>query len=125
MDTREVHRLLVQASAIDGRIVTDLAVGAWVDTRGIASVDLDEAIAALNMHRAEKPGVWLEPGHILANVRRVREERDRDARRRRPAIEHRITLNPEEHRAQTEAARAWFREHPGAEISDYLATLAQ
>lgn len=123
MDHREVHRLLVQASAIDGRIVTELTVAAWADTNGMSRVALDDAIAALNMHRAESPGVWVEPGHIIANARRVQAQRERDERLRRPALETQVTLDPEGHREATARAAAWFREHPGASTEDYLKTL--
>ena len=83
MSPAECRALISFASAIDGRQVTDLTVAAWLDVPGILALDAGIAREALAMHRAEHPGVWFEPGHALANARRVKDNRERDERRAR------------------------------------------
>ena len=73
---------------------------------------LNECLAALIRHRREKPGVYLEPGHLLENVRRIRAEEERDERvvvaRRREIRAPEITLDRAKFEAETQAS---IREH--------------
>lgn len=83
MSPAECRALISLASAIDGRQVTDLTVAAWLDVPGIRDLDAGIARESLALHRAERPGVWFEPGHALAGARRVKDEREREERRQR------------------------------------------
>ncbi|MDY7542633.1 MULTISPECIES: hypothetical protein [unclassified Cryobacterium] len=47
---------------------------------GMEDPSLDECLAALVRHRQVSPGVYLEPGHIIANVRILRSRQARAAR---------------------------------------------
>lgn len=75
-------------------------------------VDLDEAVEALSLHYKEQPDKWLQPGHVVAGVRRVRDRRDRERRiaGRREIAPNVITLDRSEFERMTaeaiEAARA-------------------
>jgi hypothetical protein len=64
-------------------------------------VYLEDAVEALTMHYRESTD-WAMPGHIIANVRRVREGRARDARVRR-------ALEPAEPNVISEEGLAIYR----------------
>jgi len=70
MNTRETHLLLVQASAIDSRRVTELMITAWQQI--LANVPFEDGVNALIEHRRTAPGVYLEPGHIVQQARIAR-----------------------------------------------------
>ena len=77
MDHRETEQLLILASAIDSRRVTNVMVSAWQAV--LADVAYTDAEVALVAHRRAQPGVYLEPGHIVqqAKIERfLRRERD-------------------------------------------------
>ena len=82
------------------------------DVKGMDDPTLEECVAALLTHRQEKPGVYLEAGHLLANVRRIRLDREREDRitvaRRGEIRAPVITLDRAQFEADTQAA---IREH--------------
>lgn len=120
MNEPEAFQLLTLASVRDGRQVTKAHAQVWADD--LRDVHYDEAVDAARLHYRESTD-WMMPAHVRTNVRRVRRDRARLEARNYPAIEHVITLDPEKHRSDTEAARLWFREHPDATTDEYIATL--
>ena len=71
MDKRETEQLLIQASAIDSRRVVEPAVIAWQAI--LSDITYADAQRALVQHRRDQPGVYLEPGHIVQQVRIARQ----------------------------------------------------
>ena len=69
----QVARLLAKATVVDNRTVDEFTVEAWHEI--LHDVDYDDAMTALTDHRRNKPGVWLEPGHIIEGVRVLRRAR--------------------------------------------------
>lgn len=55
--------LLAKVQLGDNRHVDALVLEYWLDT--IGDLDLEDALAALKRFRRERPGVYLEPGHLL------------------------------------------------------------
>lgn len=109
MNVQEVAKVLTKIQAIDNRQVDELVLAAWVEL--IGNLEFSDALEGVNLHRLEKPGVWLEPGHVVAGARRAREARLRVERRNRPAIERKaVTLDRVEFdRITVEAAEEWRR----------------
>lgn len=100
----EAFQLLTLASARDNRTVSASVAKVWAGD--LEDIDLEEAIEALTLHYKEQPDKWLQPGHVVAGVRRVRERRAREQRiANRPALEPaHITLDRAEFDRQTELA---------------------
>jgi hypothetical protein len=71
MDKRETEQLLIQASAIDSRRVIEPVVIAWQAI--LADITYADAQRALVQHRRDHPSVYLEPGHIVQQVRIARQ----------------------------------------------------
>ena len=109
MNRLEVAQVLTKIQLIDNRQVDKLVLEAWFEL--IGGLEFTDALEGVNLHRLEKPGVWLEPGHVVAGARRARDVREREARKRRPAIGQReITLDRVEFDRITEvAAEEWRR----------------
>lgn len=80
MNTREAFQLLTLASARDGRTVDVEVATVWADD--LAYIPLEDAVEAARMHYRES-SAWLMPAHVTANVKRIREQRDREERVRR------------------------------------------
>ena len=78
MQEREAYALLVLAAARDNRQVSAEVARVWASD--LAGVDPRDAADAMQAHYREKSGVWLMPGHILDQVKRLRSEREREAR---------------------------------------------
>lgn len=64
----EAKGLVALASAVDSRQITDITVNEWMHV--LRGLDITDCVEALREHRREKPGVYLEPGHIAAGVKR-------------------------------------------------------
>jgi len=99
--------LLTAVAAGDRRQIGEADITAW--TAVIGDLGRDECLAAVVVHRRERPGVWLEPGHLLAIVRAARTERGRreDAIAARAVLEDpRLVPMPEEIREQLRQIRA-------------------
>lgn len=63
MNRREMATLLAKVHLGDNRHVDDLVLELWLDT--IGDLGFNEAVIALRRFRRERPGVYLEPGHLL------------------------------------------------------------
>jgi hypothetical protein len=99
----ELKQVVAKIQLGDNRQVDRLVLEYWWEL--IGPVHYEDALAAVSMHRREKPGVWLEPGHVIAGAKRAREIRERIARRSQPAIESaQITLDRALFEAETRAA---------------------
>lgn len=67
MNLDEAEQLLIRASTIDNRNVTDLMIMAWQQV--LSDVAYGDAVVGLTEHRRNRAGVYLEPGHILDQVK--------------------------------------------------------
>lgn len=81
MNLREAKILLIEASAIDNRVVSDIAAKAWASA--LADVSYAEASAALVEHRRESTE-YVQPAHIVRIVKKHRFEARWDDKNRRP-----------------------------------------
>lgn len=86
----EAFQLLTLASARDNRSVTPEVAAVWADD--LHDVTAEEGREALRAHYREKPDVWLMPGHIVEQAKRLRRDRERAARVR-------ASLTPKEEEA--------------------------
>lgn len=101
MNRNDMIDLLTAVAAGDRRQVGEADITAW--TAVIGDLGRDEALAAVVVHRRERPGVWLEPGHLLAIVRAARIDqgkRDDAAAARAVLADPRLVPMPEEVRRQ-------------------------
>jgi hypothetical protein len=73
MDRDEIIDLLTIVQASDQRTVGDPEIKVWHELLG--RYDRDDCVDAIMWHRRERPGVWLEPGHVVARVRAVIQDR--------------------------------------------------
>lgn len=72
MNEREVHQLLVEASAIDNRTVTKFTVAAWFPIVG--RYEYADAVAAMRSHFATSRD-YLMPVHIAEGCRAIIRDR--------------------------------------------------
>lgn len=72
MTIDELKQVLTKIQLGDSRQVDRLILAEWNDT--IGDLDYHDAIAAVTMHRRESTA-YLLPAHIIANVKRIREDR--------------------------------------------------
>lgn len=77
MDMREAFQLLTLASARDGRTVDREVAMVWAED--LAHIRLPDAVEAATLHYQETTA-WMMPNHVITNVRRIRERRERDER---------------------------------------------
>ena len=73
MNRNDLIDILTVIQVIDHRTIGEADIIAWGDLIGELPKDL--ALQAVRDHRREQPGVWLEPGHIVARVRAIRQDR--------------------------------------------------
>ncbi len=103
MTIDELKQVVAKIQLGDNRQVDRLVLEYWWEL--IGNLHFEDSLAAVNFHRLEHPGVWLEPGHVKAGAARARDIRDRAARRTQPAIESTtITLDRITFDRETEAA---------------------
>ena len=110
----ETAAVLAKIKLGDNRQVDNagLVLNEWHDA--IGDLEYSDAIAAVVLHRRESTE-YLMPAHIRMGAKRARESREREARKRRPAIEHvPITYDPETHRREFAVALAEHRQQKGA-----------
>lgn len=62
MDEKETRQLLIKASALDNRLVTNMSVKAWHDV--VRGLDYGVAVAALDEHYRTSEA-YLMPTHVL------------------------------------------------------------
>lgn len=91
MEEREAFQLLTLASARDNRTVSQSVAAVWASD--LEDVVLEDAVAALTLHYRERPDVWLQPGHVIAGARRVREVARREANKVRAIEPNVVTLD--------------------------------
>lgn len=73
MDIEDVIDLLTIVAVGDKRTVGQSDAIQW--HRIIGHLNRDECTEAIEAHRREQPGVWLEPGHILGRVKAKQRDR--------------------------------------------------
>lgn len=78
MNEPEAFKLLALASARDGRTVDAAVAKVW--SEDLKRIDYSDAVEALAIHYRESTD-WLLPAHVVRNVRRVKDNRDRELRR--------------------------------------------
>lgn len=82
MTRDDVIDILTVVAAADRRTVGQSDVEVWQAVMG--DCDKQLALQAVRNHLRERPGVWLEPGHVVEGVRAIRRdviEREPDAMR--------------------------------------------
>ena len=72
MNRNDLIDILTVIQVIDHRTIGEADIIAWGDLIGDLPKDL--ALQAVRDHRREQPGVWLEPGHVYARVRAIRQD---------------------------------------------------
>lgn len=106
MNRNDMIDLLTAIAAGDRRQIGEADIAAW--TPVIGELGRDECLAAVVVHRRERPGVWLEPGHLLAIVRAARTtqgSRAAAAAARAVLEDPRLIPMPDEIREQLHAIR--------------------
>lgn len=84
MNRNDVIDVLTAVSAADRRTLGQADVDVWEAVIGDLPKDL--ALRAVRDHLREKPGIWLEPGHIYERVRAIkRDQLARESREEREA----------------------------------------
>ncbi len=73
MNRNDIIDLLTVIAAGDRRTVGNTDVDFWANIVGDIPKDL--ALEAVRRHFRERPGVWLEPGHIVQCAREIHRER--------------------------------------------------
>lgn len=73
MDRDDVLNLLAIIASVDRRTVGEVEAEEWL--RLIGKYDESDCLEAVEAHRREQPGVWLEPGHVVQRVRAMRRDR--------------------------------------------------
>src|SRR6476620_1328278 len=101
MNRDDVIDVLTAVAAADRRTVGEADVDVWQAVIGDLPKDL--ALQAVRDHLREKPGVWLEPGHIYERVRAIRRDQ--------------LEREPDEHRDARQEALA-------AKVAQDIAVLA-
>lgn len=66
MNFVDAGKFLTVVTAVDNRKVTKETIAVWCDL--LEEVSLDDALTALKQFRRARPGVYLEPGHIVEIV---------------------------------------------------------
>lgn len=67
MDRNDVCDLLAVVQAVDARQIEDYDIDVWFEM--IGRFDKDDCLQAIMDFRAQEPGVWLEPGHVVRRVK--------------------------------------------------------
>ena len=112
MSLQELTMLLARIQVLDNRQVDQLTIEAWAPL--MEGVEYADAVAAVNAHFRESTE-YLKPAHIISNVKRVREIRAREQRRRlRPPTPNLITFDRDQYQRDVDVAIAKAR----AEKSD-------
>jgi len=83
MTIDELKQVVAKIQLGDSRQVDRLVLEYWWEL--IGNLHFGDSLQAVNFHRLEQPGVWLEPGHVKAGARRARDIREREERRALPA----------------------------------------
>ncbi len=73
MNRNDIIDLLTVIAAGDRRTIGTADIDFWHTI--VADVPKDLALEAVKRHFRERPGVWLEPGHIVQGARTIHNER--------------------------------------------------
>jgi hypothetical protein len=73
MNRDDTQELLSTVQSFDNRRVDATVISLWHEL--LERYTKDECIDAVVQHKAERPGDWLEPGHIIQIVRAARNDR--------------------------------------------------
>lgn len=73
MDRNDVIDLLTIVQVGDNRTIGEPDIGFWLGLLG--PFEKDDCCAAIEAHRRDQPGVWIEPGHVVGRVRAARRDR--------------------------------------------------
>lgn len=76
MSAEELKKLLWRINSLDHRKLSDAVFKAWWPL--VEHVEYDDAVEAVNTHFRDLPGVYLQPGHVVAGAKRIARAR-RDA----------------------------------------------
>jgi hypothetical protein len=97
--------VLTAVAAADRRTVGNADVDVWHAVIGDLPKDL--ALRAVRDHLREKPGVWLEPGHIYERVRAIRRDQlEREPDEQRNARQEALAAKVAEEVAELAASKA-------------------
>jgi len=99
MEKSETAKILAKAALIDNRRIDRETVEAWHEV--IGHIPYDVAMTALTIHRRTS-SEYLMPAHIIANLRKARDQQSVEANRRR-------ALDPPKPSPRTKMPE-WFRE---------------
>jgi hypothetical protein len=106
MNGEELGKVLAEVQVGDNRKIDSLVLTVW--RTAIGSLQFGDAVEAVRMHRAERPDVYIGPGHVLANVRVILRRRERAARidgsRTRAIAPNVITLDRQKFERETQRA---------------------
>lgn len=113
MDLDETAKLLTVIAAYDNRNVQRETVIVW--QQALAHLTLDVAQQAVVLHFKESTA-YLLPGHVNACARRILDDRARQQRIARPAIEQQqITLDRDAHEAEVQQWIEHYRKERAGE----------
>lgn len=73
MNREQFTYLLARIQVFDNRQIGKTTAEAWWPI--IGDLDYDDAVAAVQTHFRDRPEVYLQPGHIVAGVKRAHEAR--------------------------------------------------
>lgn len=101
MNRDDVIDVLTAVAAADRRTVGEADVQIWLGV--LESIALDVALKAVRDHLRDKPGVWMEPGHVYQRSREIMRNRSlnavaKDVLPQPKAIEGSQQYSSEEHR---------------------------
>lgn len=100
MNTLEIGKLLAYIQAGDNRTIGAVDLALWGDTLP-TDFSFNETRKAVTLHRQET-AAWITPAHVIANVRRLRQEAAHE-RAKREALEA-----PERIAGQSTAGPPWW-----------------
>ena len=75
MNGEELGKVVAEVQVGDNRKVDEVVLKAW--RASIGHLLFEDAVEGVRLHRVERPGVWLEPGHVIANVRIIQRRQER------------------------------------------------
>lgn len=104
MNIQDTAAVLAKAQLVDNRQISELVIREWHDA--IGHLNYADAIEAVTNHRRDSTD-YLQPAHVVAGARRVREAIDRQARianLREEIAGNVITLDRAKFEAETQAA---------------------
>lgn len=113
MNIDELKKLIGAIAASDRRTISKVDVDFWAAMSHEGSWTLNAAMQALIQFRVNRPGEWLEPGHITGIIREAR--RKAAATFEAPAVPDEITGRE---------YPAWYRAQLAAHVDEVLAAWA-